>query len=302
VAGIRTLAADDPIRHHALPGAQPGWDVGELVMVVQAATVDDARSRIDLPSELLIESLSFLLQTALVWQNLRYLDITPPVAAGDQREFTTQAGAMADKFTQSVAMGGIAIDDVVRLPAALVEPEPKLRQALGWYVKALSTPFTADQFIFLWIAVDLFRGMSGISVVEPYTTRCGHKIASCPTCNASVNRELQGQSVQKYLVDRFKLDAAVAARIWKARQIMHGAVAFDSAVMDELGELVQITRSVVAAELKAQLGVPAGQNPQVGYGAPAIHPGGTGVGGTSAVSADDLAWPDINPARDVPAA
>lgn len=292
VVGIRPLDADSPMREAVLPGPIAfQWDLAELTLLVPADTVEAANERIDVLVELLLEHLSFQLQTALQFQHLTYLDVTPPVAAGDDREMSTQGGFMVDKFMRDAPMGIIGIADEPHLAAAYPEPDPKLRQALGWYVKSLSTSFTADQYIFLWIAVDVFRGMSGISVRQPYTAPCGHEIADCPTCGKPVTREVQGPSVQQYFTERWHVDADVARRLWKARQIMHGAVAFDSDVMNGLGELVQILRAVVAAELKLQYGLADNALPQVGYGGVSIHPDSIGLGGTSAVTQDQLDWP-----------
>ena len=149
----------------------------------------------------------------------------------------------------------------------------------------------ADQFIFLWIALDLFRGMSGIGVTTHYRGRCGHTIATCPECAEPLEREVQGESVKRYLTSRFGIEEQTATQLWKARQIMHGAVPFDSQVMRKLGELVQVVRAVIAVELKAHRGLTSKDLPVVQMGVASINPVFTGLDGMAEVSEDDLAWP-----------
>lgn len=292
VVAIRPLAEDSPLREVVLAGPMAlQVDAAELVILVPAPTVEAVRERIDTLVELLLEHLSFQVQTALSFQHLVFHDVTAPVSVGDNRDMATQAGFMIDKFMKDAAMGSIEIADSPQLADGYPEPQPKLRQALGWYVKSLSTAFTADQYIFLWIAIDLFRGMSGVSVQQPYHAPCGHEITHCPVCNKPVTREVQGASVQKYFTERWNVDPATARRLWTARQIMHGAVPFDSAVMTGLGELVQILRAVVAAELKLQYSLADTDPPCVTYGAISINPDSMGLFGTSQITNDDLAWP-----------
>ena len=103
--------------------------------------------------------------------------------------------------------------------------------------------------------------------------------------------EVQGESVKRYLTSRFGIEEQTAKQLWKARQIMHGAVPFDSQVMRKLGELVQVVRAVIAVELKAHRGLTSKDLPVVQMGVASINPVFTGLDGMAEVSEDDLAWP-----------
>jgi hypothetical protein len=149
-------------------------------------------------------------------------------------------------------------------------------------------PFEADHFIFLWIASEILAADSDLKVSEPYRgPACGHVIAECPECRAPTTKPVQGQSMKRWLTEGFGVDEDLAQRIWKTRQMLHGAFAFESTVMDELPELAQCLRAVVVTEVKRRLRVPEDEPP---YAAPtglSISPY-MGVGGRSRVSERDL--------------
>jgi len=53
---------------------------------------------------------------------------------------------------------------------------------LRWFVKALGTDLLHDQFIFLWMALEILCDDSDVRVEEPYVGPCQHQIPECPEC------------------------------------------------------------------------------------------------------------------------
>lgn len=276
------------------PPVIPPLELGELTFVLEAGDPATAFGRIDEMLELILESLSFQLQAAVLAVQAEALDITPPVELGDLRETVTYGGGYPiDKFLRDAPIGSVAVSDKLALSISTDATESTFRQALGWYVKSLSTPYAADQYIFLWIGLELFWGSSGVQVSVPYSGRCKHLIKHCPECGVATEKVLQGDSVKKYL-EGLGVPDDLAKRMWDARQIMHGAMPFDSEAMRNLPELVQVARAAVAAELKSRLGLQPTDFPQVGYGVFSIIPLPV-LYGLAPITADQLDWPSISP-------
>jgi hypothetical protein len=118
--------------------------------------------------------------------------------------------------------------------------------ALGWHLKAMASPFLADQFMLNWIALEILWRGSGVSVEAEYVAKCGHAISNCPICSKPTAREVRGASIQKYLTDVCGVDEQEARQMWRLRQIFHGDVAFDSAEMKRLNPTLQILRVVAS--------------------------------------------------------
>jgi hypothetical protein len=112
-------------------------------------------------------------------------------------------------------------------------------------------------------------------------------IAECPACDAPTTKPVQGLSMKRWLTEGFGVDEDVAKRIWEARQMLHGALAFDSTTMDELPELAQWLRAVLVTELKRRLRVPEHEPPFAAPTGPAISPH-MGLSGRAKVSERDL--------------
>lgn len=236
-----------------------------------------------------LESLSFQMQFALRIQALGVLDLTGSPRVGDTRAFWQWSGFATPTFRPtSVPMQSLIGMLVPDIRVDLDPSDRRANRALDWYLKALTAPFEADHFIFLWIAVEILAADSELKVSEPYRgPACGHVIARCPECEAETTRPVQGASMKRYLVEGFGVDENVANGIWRARQMLHGAHAFESSFMAELAQLSQELRSVVVAALKQRLGMAAEQPPFAARTGLSISPF-MGLGGTCEVTAKDL--------------
>jgi hypothetical protein len=210
-----------------------------------------------------LESFSFQMQTALQIHSVRAIDLTGSPAVGEERDCEQWSGLATPTFRPtSVPVQSLIGRIVPDLGVDLDPDDARANRALDWYLKALTAPFEADHFIFLWIACEILAAESELTVTEPYRgPRCGHVIAECPECRAPTTKHVQGKSMKRWLTDGFGVDEQVAKRIWRARQMLHGAVSFDSSVMDELPELAQWLRSVLVTELKRRLRVPENEPP-----------------------------------------
>jgi hypothetical protein len=236
-----------------------------------------------------LESLSFQMQTALQIQSVRAIDLSGAPAVGDERDFTQWSGFATPTFRPvSVPMQSLVGRVVPDLSLDLDPEDARANRALNWYLKALTAHFEADSFIFLWIACEILAADGDLKVSEPYRgPQCDHLIEECPQCHAPTTKTVQGRSMKRWLTEGFEVDGDVARRIWKARQMLHGAVAFDSGIMDELPELAQWLRAVVVAEAKRRLGVPDWDPPFAAPTGLTISPH-MGVSGQTTVSERDL--------------
>jgi hypothetical protein len=236
-----------------------------------------------------LESLSFQTQTALQIHSVRAIDLTGEPAVGDERACGEWSGFATPTFrATSVPMQSLVGRIVPDVNFDLDPNDAQANRALDWYLKALTAPFEADDFIFLWIACEILAADSDIKVSEPYRgPACGHVIGECPQCRAPTTKPVQGASMKRWLTEGFSVDEEVAKRLWKARQVLHGAHAFDSTIMDDLPELSQWLRAVVVAEVKRRLGVPDDEPPFAAPKGLTVSPS-MGLEGTAKVSESDL--------------
>lgn len=211
----------------------------------------------------LLETFSFQLQQIIPSVQVEAIDVTAPAAAGDERDavlFPYPHGLPLPKFSSSIQMGGV-VTPLIPAVAALSPVDSKAEAALGWHLKAMASPFSAEQFMLNWIALEILWRRSGVSVETHYPAKCGHEIEDCPVCGKPTAREVRGASIRKYLVEIAGVPEAQASRMWRIRQMFHGDVAFDSAEMEELPLLIQVLRAVIVNELKRALGVAEDQPP-----------------------------------------
>jgi hypothetical protein len=173
-----------------------------------------------------------------------------------------------------------------QLPDSLEVEGSKIAAALRWFVKALSTDLLHDQFIFLWIALEILCDASEVEVLAPYVGPCQHEIGACPDCGTPTTRMVRGATMRAFL-ERFGVSEEQAKKLWRMRQLMHGAIPFDSSELKGLGSLVQPLRSVVADGLKERLGKKPEEPPLVATSGLSIHPA-LGAGGTSRITDEDI--------------
>jgi hypothetical protein len=250
------------------------------------AAIEEAISILDC----LLESISFQMQVSLQIRGAYAIDLSGSPAVGEDREFGQWSGLTLPTFRPTYipteSLSGRLVPD---LDLDLDPSDQRANRALDWYRKALVAPYEADHFIFLWIACEVLAADSDLKVSGPYRGPCGHEIEACPhpDCGAPTVRPIQGPSMKRWLVDGFGVSADIADLAWKTRQMLHGADAFSSGVVDRLPELNQWLRHVVVLELKSRFGMPTNEPPIATPVGLAISPH-VGVSGTRKVTQEHL--------------
>ena len=266
----------------------PNWRVMEVIADVSsehgaAAALDDVGAAL----RPILDMASFLLAAPVSLGQIQVVDITPPLTVGDIRETQIYGSAPFDRNARGVSMQALAGLTSLALPLAVPLIAARAAAALRWFVKSLSTDLLHDQFIFLWIALEVLCDLSGAKVTGPYICPNGHAIPQCPECRASTTKAIRGPSLRAFLEQSGGVDAATSKELWRMRQMMHGAIDFNSHKLVRLPTLVQVLRAAVAARLKEALGLPADFAPIVRPEGLMIHPS-AGIVGSQALTADDL--------------
>lgn len=216
----------------------------------------EAVAQVEAYLDSILDWLAFGLYAAISIGQVWILDITPPVSVGDQRD--------EDHFGYppfGVNINGINTQSVVGSTFVSFQSEvrhfdSRTSALLRWFHKALGTNLLHDKFMFLWITLEILCDLSGTSVKEPYLARCGHLIKSCPECGKETSKEVRGQTIQQFLVDTLKVDRQVARQLWAMRQVMHGAVDFNSPRLQDLPNLTGDLQRAVVIGIRTRIEVP----------------------------------------------
>ena len=272
------------------PESEPfhlGFQLGQVVTEVRATSPFDAARKVQPGLERLLENLSFQMQAALIPGQIDVLDVTPPVAAGDEREVALyHRGEPLTAFRQFQDFGLPQGLDVGDLALAAVELPNALRAAQRWYTKALASPFEHDQFMCLWIALETLWEASDVRLRRPY--RHGdHVIEVCPVCGEYLpEMESRGASIIAFLTGKCGVSPGDAADLWELRQMFHGQAAFSRKKLAMLSDQLQKLWHAVFWELSVALELnPSDVVRQIG-GQPIL--GSLGLGGRRRVAHDDL--------------
>jgi hypothetical protein len=229
------------------PTGNKGWEWSEadISLDVAASSTEDAIVAATEPIEAVIESLSFQLQSPLEIESMTIVDADAGDAgeAAEFEQFTPGRPLPVRRFRLAPTQLGDAETSFVPDLEFSLPLDARHRAALDWYLKALASRYEVDRFIFLWIAMEILWRRS-VTDRQAYDRR--------------------GTRIQAFLTARFDVPKGVAKRMWKARQVMHGDVPFDSAIMDELGGYTLALRVGVNNALKAAMGLGEEDPPSVG--------------------------------------
>lgn len=246
-----------------------------LVFTTDSNTPTSVLEKVDPLLELILDGLSFQVQTAIRVLQLEVLDVTPPLAVGMTRRCLLcpfPKGYPSPKFVQSVPLGNVLTPLKPDLSKCLRVINERTRAALRWYLKGLASPYEVDKFISFWIAMEILFPESKISVEEPYRADCGHEITNCPICGKETSRFLFGRSIKTFLTDRLAVKDDDADALWRLRQMFHGAHDLSSDTMVELPKMVLVLRRAVVEALKDALGYALDDLPLVLEQGPSIDP------------------------------
>ena len=280
------------VRTHQHPGtdsAQVDPRLALMELVADVVAGEDPMSAIEtleIPLVSMIDLVSFQMGAAIGVDQVNVLDITSPVAVGDERTFHFFGGSPFGRFQRGIDMEAVRGQLLGRFPTTLDVDDTHDRAALRWFVKSLATEVLHDEFIFLWIALEILCDASGFKEERIYTGPCGHAIPECPECHRPTTQMVRGATLRKF-IEGFGIGDKESGKLWKYRQMMHGAVQFDPGTGTELASLVQLLRAVVAASLKGQLGLATDDPPLVSTSGLSIHPA-LALGGTLRIAKEHL--------------
>jgi hypothetical protein len=261
-------------------------EVVELVTDVSAADIQEALAIVGPVFEGIVDLMSFQMAAALKMGHLSIDDVTRPVEIGEEREMGRWASTPFDPNARAVGATGVAGLLHGLLPGSVEVGNSKIAAALRWFGKSLANDQLHDQFIFLWIALEILSDASDVRVTEPFRCTNDHVIEKCDECQAPTEKLVRGATLRAYL-EQSGTTADGAKELWSMRQLMHGAIPFDSAKLESLGILTQILRAAVSQRLKDRLGIPANYPPASKEPGRTFHPG-IALGGTSRITAEDI--------------
>lgn len=263
-------------------------DVKPVVVVVdlEALSAQEAIEKCGRILESIIDLISFEMGSSLPLGQVTAVDVTPPTRVGDEREMMTWSSPPSGRNREQVQMEAVQGRLEGRLPESIGITDSRLAAALRWFVKALNTNLLHDQYIFLWIALEILSEDSdGDKILAPYKGPCGHVIGYCQDCGRATESLARGATLRAFL-EATGIEEKEARELWAMRQLMHGAIPFDSKKLENLASLVQTLRAVSAGVLKARLGIKPSDPPLVAPSGLAIHPA-MGAGGTRLLSEEE---------------
>jgi hypothetical protein len=213
----------------------------------------------------ILDFMSFTMNSLLTIGQTESIDVTPPVAPGDRRTIGIYSVNPLNQLDRSIDLNPFQGRMYGALPLSDRIQDPKVAGALRWFNKSIGSQVLHDQFIFLWIALEILYDLSDIRISEPYQTPCKHILEQCPECQEPIKRVVRGSSIQVFLIGA-GVESPDARLLWRMRQLLHGDIPFDSESLDGMPRLLGILRSVVASQLKTLLGIPRLDPPIVTFG------------------------------------
>jgi hypothetical protein len=287
-----TVAVQKPANENTLYNTQFG-QLEQIELVADVPTLTSGQDsyhgaieRFSPVFETLIDLMAFDMAAVPAVGQLEIIDVTPPVAVGDERTEVSFTAPPYDRYIRAVEMLAIRGRLIGELPEAVDTFDSKTAAVLRWFVKALSTDLLHDQFIFLWVALEILCDACDVRVEQPYVGPCQHEIPECPECGRPTTRMVRGATIKAYL-QRYGVTMQQANQLWQMRQLMHGAIPFDSKKLQNLGTLVQPLRAVVAAGLKSKLGKANDDPPIVAAEGFIVHPA-MALSGTRQINENDI--------------
>lgn len=248
-------------------------DPALLTLDVTACTARDALNHIDELLEDICDNLAFRIQNQVHIIQLEVINITPPVKAGETREviiYPARNGYPHAKMASHAPIGSIAGEQFPTLHVDFsfisgkgsAKERGRDKALMRWYHKSLATPVSADQFLFLMACLEILAKSYDKKVMAVYKTPCQHEIANCPTCQKSLDKEVNGATLKRLLIE-LGASADAANLIWKLRQMVHGEVLMDRPSTERLPEACRTLNVAVTRGIKLRFGISDGEFPLV---------------------------------------
>jgi hypothetical protein len=253
---------------------------------VEAPEAWDAAEKVAGVLESLVDIMGFEMGAPILIGQVEILDITPPIAVDDEREYSTFASLPFSSNIESLETETILGRLEGELPDIMLIADSRHAAALRWFVKSLGTARLHDQFIFLWIALEILCDELGEKITTPYVGPCRHEIKECPECGEETAKIVRGETLKVFL-ESFGVTKPQAKKLWQMRQLMHGAISFDSKKLEDLASLVQLLRAAVSEGLKDLLGKDPADPPLIAPAGLSLRPP-PAISGTYTVKEEHL--------------
>lgn len=241
-------------------------ELAELISQVVAVTEVEALDLFEDDLESACDALAFITQMPIHVLQLEVLDFSEPTTIGEQRKnyiFPFPSGYQHPKFHKSVFVQATTTDRDIELKALPANVSKYIRAAFRWYHKALAATADVDQFVWLFVVLELLCKESGHKVSAPYITECKHEISNCPVCNQSVEKIVLGKTIISFLVNSFGLSEKAAKELWSTRQVVHGNNLMTRSLNKDLSADCLQLLSIVNLGLKRALGLQEIHSPRV---------------------------------------
>jgi hypothetical protein len=221
---------------------------------VWAPTPMEAAVKARRPMFFALDDLAFQLQAPLSIERLDLIDITAPVTSDDLREAATYSGFDDLRSRRSLGLGEFEITEKPILRDLDRGANPRVSDALDWYMKGLAAENDADRFIFFWVCFEIIVGIGDIKLYSPQgLAGCAHEIDDCPECGKPALHYNQARTNRAVLKALGVSDPQTTKRLWEMRQIVHGAHSFTELQSQDLYECMSTIRTATFRALKQML-------------------------------------------------
>lgn len=211
----------------------------------EADAIDALLPEIELEVDAVADQLSLFWTFPVSAYHLELLDLTEPVAEGEERETILFPNYVAPKDLETSFLGGVPQLTGSVDYSSLTDAS---KAALRWYAAGLRSLPDAQRFMAFWIALEIIAKGRSAAVHKPYKAPCGHEIPECPKCHKPTSRAVGGEQMKAFMQGECGLLADEAGRLWRMRQLMHGA---NRLTPDALKELPQALSDLWRALLRA---------------------------------------------------
>jgi hypothetical protein len=199
----------------------------------------------------LSDQLGFFWNYPVTIYDLSLVDVTLPAGVGDVRNTMIIAGYNLPKHRRS----NFKLQDQHIGEPNFFEMHEPVRAALRWHSAASINQPDAQRFVALWIALEILARHKVAVTSAPYVAPCGHTIATCPECERSTEKSVEGKRMKSFLIDHLGATKADADMLWDVRQLVHGRHRFRPKDIEKMPRATGLLWTIVRRALGTELGL-----------------------------------------------